>query len=84
MIEKSIKILYIAPSVSSKTGVADYAMKFKDIFKQYSKVKIVMENPFNFQTNYSFLDILKIRKNVHMLNKTYYLIHAEMSSSSYA
>lgn len=84
MDKNTIKILYIAPSASSKTGVADYALKFKEILNQYSKSKIIMENPFNFQTNYSFFDIFKIRKSVCRLDNTYDLIHAEMSSSSYA
>ncbi len=83
--KKPLKVLYIFPTESKRTGVANYAIEFKKCLESYFKdLEINMENPFYFQTNYSILDLLKIKKEVHLLKENYDLIHAEMSSSSYA
>jgi len=85
MFEKSkndLKILYVTPSSIRDTGVAAYALKFKEHIEKADLYNVKMEFCLlGIHINF-FRELIHLRKGIPDLSKDFHLIHAELSSSS--
>jgi glycosyltransferase involved in cell wall biosynthesis len=81
---KKLKVLYVAPSSLTKTGVAGYSNIFSNMMEvEKGDVSVEMERfPLSGKTGASFC-LKTLKREVQDFRFSHDVVHAEMSSSSY-